>query len=296
MPEMNNERELLYNEQISRNIGLISREEQREIRNTPIAILGLGGLGGSVVEQLVRVGCENIVICDNDKFDRSNLNRQICSVSDIGKDKVKVIEKLVFEINPNVNLVSFKDVSQRNVNDMLNNVRVVALTLDDPYACIRVTRFCKKMKIDVIESYGIPYLWVWWFTNKNIDYETCYNLNTNEITLEEIENIPNFMNNFYQALLSILLKLPEIQSIYNRQKGVLKEILEGKRPLVSLAPIVRMSASFIAFEIILSGILKIKEKVLAPNIVGYDYFHMKSINLKIQNSKIGTNSIIDKKT
>ena len=281
MPEMNNDRELLYNEQTSRNIGLISCKEQKMIRDIPIAILGLGGLGGSVVEQLVRVGCENIIICDNEKFDRSNLNRQICSVSDIGKDKVSVIENLVFGINPNVNLVSFKDVSQRNINDKLYNVRVVALTLDDPYACIRVTRFCKQKKIDVIESYGIPYLWVWWFTDKNIDYETCYNLNTNEIEMEELETNPNIRKIFYQSLLTILLKLPKIQSFYNRQKGVLKEILEGKRPLVSLAPIVRMSASFITFEIIYSGILKIKEKILAPNIVGYDYFHMKSISLKI---------------
>ncbi len=278
---MYNEKQILYNEQISRNIGLISHKEQKKLKSTPIAVLGLGGLGGSVVEQLVRAGCENIVICDNDKFDRSNLNRQLCSVSDIGKYKVKVIEKLILGINPNINLISFKDVSQININDKLKNVSVVALTLDDPYACIKVTRFCKQNKIDVIESYGIPYLWVWWFTNKNIDYETCYKLNTNEISIEELEKNPNFRKNFYQSLLSILLKFPEIRSIYNRQKGVFREMLEGKRPLVSLAPIVRISASYITFEIIYSGILGIKEKILAPKIVGYDYFRMKSINFKI---------------
>ena len=187
MSDINDQRELSYKEQISRNIGLISNEEQEKVRETPIAVLGLGGLGGSVIEQLVRVGCENIVICDNDKFERSNLNRQICSVSDIGKDKVKVIEKLILSINPKVKVITFTEVSQRNIEEKLGKVRIAALTLDDPYACIKIARFCKNKKIDLIESYGIPYLWAWWFTNKNIDYEKCYNFDSTGLSIEDLE-------------------------------------------------------------------------------------------------------------
>lgn len=273
--------DILYNEHITRNIGLISNEEQEKIRHTPVAIFGLGGLGGSVIEQLVRVGCENVVICDNDKFDKSNLNRQICSTHDIGKYKLDVIKDLILGINPRIKITSFKDVSQQNLEEKLNEVKITALTLDDPCASIKIARYCRKNKIDLIESYGIPYLWVWWFTNQNIDYETCYNLDTKGFTSEELDANENLNKMFYQSVITKLLKFPKISLIYDRQQGVLKEILEGKRPLVSLAPIVRITASYIAFEIIYSGILDIKKKILAPNIIGYDYYHMNPINLQI---------------
>jgi len=54
-------------------------------------------------------------------------------------------------------------------------------------------------------------------------------------------------------------------------------MISGKLTLVSLAPIVRMIASYLAFEVIFSGILKVKKMILAPQIIGYDYLRMKPI-------------------
>ena len=88
-----------YWNQIKRNIGLVSLSEQEEIRKKKIAILGVGGLGGPIAEQLIRVGCENITICDNDKFELTNLNRQLCMKEDIGHNKIDVIEKLLKRIS-----------------------------------------------------------------------------------------------------------------------------------------------------------------------------------------------------
>ena len=67
-----------YSHQISRNLGHVTLEEQEILRNTPIGVFGVGGLGGLLSEQLVRTGCEHIVICDRDIFEPSNLNRQTC--------------------------------------------------------------------------------------------------------------------------------------------------------------------------------------------------------------------------
>ncbi|MBD3212101.1 MAG: hypothetical protein GF311_05770 [Candidatus Lokiarchaeota archaeon] len=55
-----------YWNHIKRNIGLVRVEEQEKLRNCRIAVFGLGGLGGPLAEQLVRCGCENLVISDND--------------------------------------------------------------------------------------------------------------------------------------------------------------------------------------------------------------------------------------
>ena len=55
-----------YWNHIKRNIGLVKLREQERLRNTPIAVLGVGGLGGPLAEQLIRSGCEQIIICDNE--------------------------------------------------------------------------------------------------------------------------------------------------------------------------------------------------------------------------------------
>jgi len=73
-----------YWEHVIRNIGPITFEEQELIRTSRIAVLGVGGLGGPLAENLVRSGCQDLVICDFDVFDESNLNRQICTTEDLG--------------------------------------------------------------------------------------------------------------------------------------------------------------------------------------------------------------------
>ena len=70
---------------------------------------------------------------------------------------------------------------------------------------------------------------------------------------------------------------PGINEIYNREIGVIESMSLGKLALRSFAPIVRMMASYLAFEIIYAGILKLKLMILAPQVIGYDYIRMKPI-------------------
>ncbi len=67
---------------------VISLEQLNKIKNLNILIVGLGGVGGSAFEALVRMGVQHITVIDNDKFDISNLNRQVLSnLSNIGHFK-----------------------------------------------------------------------------------------------------------------------------------------------------------------------------------------------------------------
>jgi len=270
-----------YWNQISRNIGLLKVSEQEILRNTPIAILGIGGLGGPLVEQLVRTGFESITICDNERFEDSNLNRQVCTKKDIGKFKVDVIEKFLYKINSDVQIKKFYKVNEKNISEVLENISVVALTLDDPITSIIISRECFNKKIPLLESWAIPYLCAWWFTSSSVDYETCYEFDTQNMTIEEIRQSEKTLLNLKKASFSKLLLFPNIKERFDREKGILEALLSGSIPSISLAPIVRMTASYLSFEIIFSGILNLKSMVLAPKIIGYDYFKMISFDIDL---------------
>ncbi|TFG24148.1 MAG: ThiF family adenylyltransferase [Promethearchaeota archaeon] len=267
-----------YRDHISRNIGLISALEQEKLRNASVAIFGMGGLGGPLAEQLVRAGFEHLIICDNDKFESTNLNRQICSLNDLGKFKIEAIEELLLKINPDTKIQKYYEIDEKNISEILHNVSIVALTLDDVIASLIISRESRKKEIPMIETWGIPYLWAWWFTSDNADFETCYNLKTQNLTIGEIKRSDLYSKEIRKAIINKLLKFKDLKEKYDREKGYFDRMIEGSIPLISIAPIVRLNASYLAFEIIFSGVLKIKEMIKAPNIIGYDYFSMKPIN------------------
>lgn len=271
----------LYRNHISRNIGLISVIEQEKLRKASIAIFGMGGLGSPLAEQLVRAGFEHLKLCDNDKFETSNLNRQVCSLNDLGKFKVDIVEEILMKINPNVNIHKFYEIDEENISEILKDISIVALTLDDAIASLIISRECRRKKIPMIETWGIPYLWAWWFTSDNIDFETCYDLKTQTLSIDEIKRSNIINKEIRKAIIDKLLKFPALKDKYDREKGYFERMIEGSIPLISIAPIVRINASYLAFEIIFSGVLKVKEMIKAPRIIGYDYFNMKPIQFSL---------------
>lgn len=145
-----------YWEHVIRNIGPITFEEQELIRTSRVAVLGVGGLGGPLAENLVRAGCQNLVICDFDVFDMSNLNRQICTTDDLGKRKIDVVELFLKKIDPEIEVRKFFKITQQNIDEVLKGVKVIALTLDDPATSIFIAREARKKGIPMIESWGVP--------------------------------------------------------------------------------------------------------------------------------------------
>ncbi|MFT4308875.1 MAG: HesA/MoeB/ThiF family protein [Candidatus Woesearchaeota archaeon] len=84
---------------------VIGGDVQRLLSESRITILGLGALGSRVLEQLVRLGCNNIVIIDRDIVEESNLHR--CSLyleSDIGLPKAHAAYNRTLKINSSINL------------------------------------------------------------------------------------------------------------------------------------------------------------------------------------------------
>lgn len=95
----------------SRNIGAISESEQEKLGRSRVLIAGCGGIGGGVLSDLLRIGVGNISAVDFDRFEESNLNRQLlCSGQNIGALKAEAAAAYAAAVNP---MVKFHAFSQR---------------------------------------------------------------------------------------------------------------------------------------------------------------------------------------
>lgn len=144
----------LYNKMISRQVEIISTEEQEKLRTTPIIVIGCGGLGGTIIEQLVRSGFEELTIIDQDVFDETNLNRQIRSnVDTINKSKVKITKEAMEKINPNVNIECYNlSVNQENISDIFKGNEVLIDAVDNVYTRVMISREAKKQNMLFVHS------------------------------------------------------------------------------------------------------------------------------------------------
>ncbi|MDO4407551.1 MAG: tRNA threonylcarbamoyladenosine dehydratase [Eubacteriales bacterium] len=89
------------NEQFTRSRMLLGEEAMNRLEASRVAVFGVGGVGGFVVEALARSGIGTIDIIDNDTVALSNLNRQIIATMDtVGRDKVDVMKERIQSINP----------------------------------------------------------------------------------------------------------------------------------------------------------------------------------------------------
>ena len=85
----------------SRTEALLGEWAMEKLKKARVAVFGIGGVGGHVVEALVRSGVGAVDIVDSDKVCLSNLNRQIIATeSSIGKYKVDVMKERILDINP----------------------------------------------------------------------------------------------------------------------------------------------------------------------------------------------------
>ena len=111
-----------YDEAFSRNIGLLSEEEQARVRGARVAVAGLGGVGGNHVLALARIGFGSFSLADLDHFELANMNRQAgASVDTLGRSKVEVTAEIVRAINPDADLRLFPHgIAKENIGDFLD--------------------------------------------------------------------------------------------------------------------------------------------------------------------------------
>lgn len=88
---------------------LFGADAMEKLKNSRVAVFGIGGVGGHVVEALVRSGVGSIDLIDNDVVHNSNINRQVVALlSNVGENKVDAFEKRIKDINPDVVICKHK--------------------------------------------------------------------------------------------------------------------------------------------------------------------------------------------
>ena len=119
-------------ERYARNMKMLSAADQLKMLQATVAIVGLGGLGGTVTETLARMGIGRLILIDGDVFEDSNLNRQATSrVANIGMAKADAARERVAKINPGVSVeVHSVFLEEENAAVLIQGADVVVDCLD----------------------------------------------------------------------------------------------------------------------------------------------------------------------
>lgn len=121
-----------YKQAYSRNIGWLTRGEQEILRHKKVAIAGMGGVGGSHLIVLARLGIGKFHIADLDVFELANFNRQYgAAISTLNTPKAATMERAVKDINPEAEVTTFDyGVTLDNLDQFLDGVDIYVDSLD----------------------------------------------------------------------------------------------------------------------------------------------------------------------
>ena len=131
------------------NAGTLGYDGQKQLLCSKVMVVGLGGLGGHVVEQLVRCGTGIVIGVDADRFDETNLNRQIyADLNSIGRRKTEAAENRVALINDAVEFCPLACKAEDLEDEAYDGVELIFDCLDTIPTRLHLQ--------DMGERFGIP--------------------------------------------------------------------------------------------------------------------------------------------
>jgi tRNA A37 threonylcarbamoyladenosine dehydratase len=136
---------------------LIGKEGLEKLSNSRVAVFGIGGVGGYVVEALVRSGLGSIDLIDNDKVALTNLNRQIIAThKTIGQYKVDVAEERIKDINQEVKVRKYNlFYTPENADNIdFTQYDYVVDAIDTVVGKLEIIERAKRANVPVISSMG----------------------------------------------------------------------------------------------------------------------------------------------
>jgi molybdopterin-synthase adenylyltransferase len=112
---------------------LVDGWNQERLKNARVLVVGVGGLGGISATYLAAAGVGHLRICDSDRIELSNLNRQILyAVEDIGKPKASLAAKRLLAQNPEIEIEVISDMlTDGNVNELASGCDLIVDGLDN---------------------------------------------------------------------------------------------------------------------------------------------------------------------
>ena len=124
--------DIFYKEAFKRNIGLLTEEEQDKLRRSTIGIVGVGGVGGFHLINLLRIGVGNFSIADMDTYELANIQRQCGAfINTLGKNKAIVLNDIALSINPHAKIKVYgQKISSSNIEGFLSGIDILIDGID----------------------------------------------------------------------------------------------------------------------------------------------------------------------
>lgn len=144
-------------ERFSRSSRILGEDKIENLNKSSVIVFGIGGVGGAVLEALVRGGVGTIAVVDKDSIDITNINRQIIATNDnIGEKKVDVAEKRALSINPNVNFQKYDlFYLPENAEEIdLTQYDFIVDAIDNVTAKLDLIERANELNIPIISSMG----------------------------------------------------------------------------------------------------------------------------------------------
>lgn len=145
------------NIQDERTIRIIGIDAFKKLQHQHVLIFGLGGVGGYVVEGLVRAGVKRFTLIDADCVDLSNINRQIIALhSTVGKKKVDVIKERMLDIRPDCEIKTYDLFYLPETFDakIFEDVDYIVDAIDTMTAKIDIVLRAKELNIPLLSCMG----------------------------------------------------------------------------------------------------------------------------------------------
>lgn len=138
----------------SKNMTMLTHDENNRLKTFKVLIIGCGGLGGYVIEMLSRLGVGHLICVDGDVFDESNLNRQLLSTEEtIGKAKAEEAKMRIQAVNSDTVITShvcYAD--EENLLTLSDGCDVVIDAVDNMAGKLMLEKFCRENKLPLIHG------------------------------------------------------------------------------------------------------------------------------------------------
>jgi tRNA A37 threonylcarbamoyladenosine dehydratase len=136
---------------------LIGSDGLAKLKNSSVAIFGVGGVGSFAAEALCRAGVGRITIIDFDDVCQTNINRQIHAMDGtVGRPKVQVMAERMRLINPDAEIIPYHESYSAETSPLLlaDSYDYVVDAIDNITAKIHLINSCKERGIPIISSMG----------------------------------------------------------------------------------------------------------------------------------------------
>jgi len=136
---------------------LVGKEGLEVLKNSKVAVFGVGGVGSYTVEALARAGVGHLILCDYDDVCLTNINRQLHAITDtIGRNKVELMAERIHQINPKAEITLYNEFYSPEKSEKLidKNYSYIVDAIDNVTGKIDLVVKAQELNIPIVTAMG----------------------------------------------------------------------------------------------------------------------------------------------